>query len=151
MSNYTVSSDVDTLLKSPSFDDVVINLGVVTNTRFNNLYTTVQANSASWANSNITNILGLSGYSYTLATSSLNYYIRKYHNDSHIVYIPYDGSSAFVSGMTFTVRNAGLSSMTLSAASNVTLNYDAVYDGNIIEKNNTSQLIYIGNNVWDIV
>lgn len=146
----TLKIDVDIL--KDNYD--VINIDNINN--WNNTYNTVQSNSASWSSGGGTSntlISFISGSTYTISVSDAGIYIRKYHNTTHSVIIPLlTPSNILRAGSSITVRNSGLSSLTLSANNiSTVLNYDISYSANIIDPKNTAQILYLGDNNWDII
>ena len=128
-----------------------------TSSKWNNTTSVVQANSASWVSGvsgvSSTLINFISGFTYTISVSDAGLYVRKYHDTTHFVIIPvFTPSNILRTGSSITVRNAGLSSLTLSANNiNTILHYDLSYSANIIDPKNTTQIIYLGDNTWDII
>jgi hypothetical protein len=124
--------------------------------KWDGTYTTVRSNSASWSSGGGTSntlISFISGSTYTISVSDVGVYVRKYHSTNHFIIIPLlTPSNILIAGSSITVRNAGLSSLTLSANNiNTILNYDLSYSANIIDPKNTTQIIYLGDNTWDII
>jgi hypothetical protein len=116
------------------------------------LNTTVQSSSAAWGvTGNITNIYNIDSQDYTILPENFSGYIRKSFNDVHTIYVPTDNNN-FTPGASITIRNAGLSALTiLPLNSNVVINYDNTYAANVIDPKNTAQLLYIGDNNWDLI
>ena len=153
MPNYIVKQHIDDFLKTKSLSAARNSLEVPKTSDFQSLCTTVQSNSATWAQGGATTINSITGVTYTLAISDAGSYVRKYYTDIHYVIIPLlSPGTLLTTGNSITVRNTGLSSLTLSAASTSTvINYDATYAANIVEPKNTAQLLYLGDNNWDII
>ena len=152
MSDLVVSQHIDDLLDSLNASqsravlDVPKTADVPSINSFNNLQNFVNN-----INGSLINVLSLSGYTYTLKLSDLGYYIRKYHTDSHTIIIPSNQNVPFQIGSTFVIRNTSLNSLTISGSNGVTLNYFTDLSANILDQNTSAQIIYIGNNIWDII
>jgi hypothetical protein len=136
--------------------DVINNNSNINIDNWNNTYNTVQSNSASWSSGGGTSntlISFISGSTYTISVSDVGVYVRKYHDTNHFIIIPLlTPSNILIAGSSITVRNSGLSSLTLSANNiSTVLNYDISYSANIIDPKNTAQILYLGDNNWDII
>lgn len=152
MPDLVVSPHIDDLLdslnaaQSRAVLDVPKTSDVPSINSFNNLQ-----NSVNNINGSLINILSLSGYTYTLQLSDLGYYIRKYHTNLHTIIIPSNQNIPFQIGSTFVIRNTSLNSLIISGSNNVILNYFDDLSANILDQNTSAQIIYIGNNIWDII
>jgi len=97
------------------------------------------------------NILSLSALTYTLQLSNLGTYIRKFHTSAHTIVIPTSASIPFAVGSTFTIRNTGTSSLTISASPTVTLTYYTDLSANILDQYASAQIVCVETNSWDII
>lgn len=138
-----------------------------------NVYTNVQSNSSNWDNSSsvnilsssvielsadieilkggVSDILNLSGYTYTLQLSNLGSYIRKSHTEYHNIIIPSNIEVSFSIGSSFIIRNTSSNSLIISSGPAVTLNYISDLSSNILDQHFAAQIICVGTNEWDIV
>ena len=147
MPDLVVSQHIDDLLDSLNASESRSVLDVPSLNSFNNLQNIVN----NIPNPSITNVLNISGYAYTLQLSDLGFYIRKYHNNTHTIIIPSIQNVSFNIGSLITIRNASTSSLIISGQSGVSLNYFIDLSANILDSNASAQIIYVGNNSWDII
>jgi hypothetical protein len=89
--------------------------------------------------------------SYSLQLSNVNSYIRKHHNLNHTIVIPASSQVAFPVGSIIFIRNASTNNLTLSTDSGVMLTYAVDLSANILKQHSTAQIIYVGDNTWDII
>lgn len=113
---------------------------------WNNAYTSVEV-----LKTGISNILNLSGFTYTLQLSNLGSYIRKSYTSYHNIIIPSNIEVPFSIGSSFVIRNTSSNSLIISSGPTVTLNYISDLSSNILDQHFAAQIICVGTNEWDIV
>lgn len=89
--------------------------------------------------------------SYSLQLSNVNSYIRKHHNLNHTIVIPTSSQVSFPVGSVIFIRNTSTNNLTLSTDPGVMLTYTVDLSANILRQHSTAQIIYVGDNTWDII
>jgi len=115
---------------------------------WNNTYTTVQTNSATWNNASTVQITPISTTTYILALSDVGSYMRLTGDSNKVIAIPSQTVVNWPLGAMITIRNSSsIATFGLSGGVDVTLSSIT----SAFSPLQSTQCIYISSNLWDVL